>query len=153
MLSGSATAETAPGPEGECAGGVETILLVEDEQSVRDLITAILSQKGYDVITAASGADAQELFRRKRRSPIRCIITDLVLPDMTGDALMESLSSAWAGVPVLYISGYPENTIVLKRISGPSAFLPKPFRTTELCERLRSLVERPPQPDHSMTFR
>src|SRR5207247_6171286 len=111
----------------EPVGGTETVLLVEDEDVVRRLGRIALAKRGYRVLEAANGAEALLLCEREQR-PIEMLITDVVMPGMTGPELARELASRRPQMKVLYVSGYPQRAMAQQRALPPgSAFLDKPF--------------------------
>ena len=141
---------SGPGVEERKAGeaepeGVETILVVEDEQGVRDLTTKMLKRLGYHVLAAASGAEALEVAKAHRGS-IALAVTDVVMPNMSGAELAEELRRTLPGIKVVFISGYTENAISQHGVLEEGvAFLAKPFSREALAKKLRDILgERRP---------
>jgi two-component system cell cycle sensor histidine kinase/response regulator CckA len=136
---------TGPRPAREPAreeGGVETILLVEDETSVRNLVARVLRRKGYEVIEATTGEQALEV-ARQHAGPIHLLLTDLVMPRMSGRELALTLSKIRATTRVLFMSGYSDET-AMGRIEDPDvAFLHKPFTPAVLAEKVRAVLDDP----------
>ena len=93
------------------ASGSETILLVEDEQGVRDLVRDVLQARGYTILEARHGIEALAVARR-HRGPIDLLLTDVVMPRMGGPELAECLATRQSGLKVLYMSGYTERAVV-----------------------------------------
>src|SRR5215470_7098072 len=122
------------------AGGSETILVVDDEEGVREVASQYLSSRGYNVLSAESGTQALEL-AGMQSGPIHVLVTDTVMPGMSGPALAKKLLAARPQTKVLYISGYAEDTSLLEdaRVRG-DAFLQKPFGLDSLAEKLRGLL-------------
>jgi len=128
--------EASPG--NDLAGGNETILLVEDEQSLRVLVRNVLTRLGYRVLEATTGVTALEVWREHQQD-IRLLLTDLVMPDgMTGKALAEQLVAQNAKLKVIYTSGYS------REIAGKDFplqdgvnFLSKPFQAAKLAQTVR----------------
>jgi len=121
--------------------GTETVLVVEDEEAVRRVVAASLAQKGYTVLTAASAAEAEEIFHR-RGAEVALLITDVILPRRTGRELHRRLASRRPGLKVLYISGYPGNAVVRRGLVEPgTAFLQKPFTPDLLTRRVREVLD------------
>jgi PAS domain S-box-containing protein len=125
----------------EVRGGTETVLLVEDEAMIRAVVRNILGSHGYTVLEAGNGELAEEI-ARTRRGDIDLIVTDVVLPGMSGRELVERLSAARPGVPALFMSGYTQEIVdqhgVLR--SGLS-FLQKPFTPKDLLMKVRELLD------------
>ncbi|MEX2608699.1 MAG: PAS domain S-box protein [Gemmatimonadota bacterium] len=125
------------------AGGTETILFVEDEQSVRDLAVRVLRGRGYEVLAATNGRTALELLERTA-GPIDLLITDVVMPEMDGRTLAEQVSARLPGVPVIFISGYAEDAIAEHGVLRQGAeFLEKPFTPDTLLACIREVLDRP----------
>ncbi|MHB8066914.1 MAG: hybrid sensor histidine kinase/response regulator [Desulfobaccales bacterium] len=123
--------------------GWETILLVEDEKVVRELTCAALQQNGYQVITAASPKEALTICEGME-GPIHLLLTDVVMPGMSGRQLAEILTPRYREMKVLYISGYAENAISHHGVLDPGiAFLAKPFTPNVLASRVRKVLDMP----------
>ncbi len=114
--------------------GTETILLVEDEDGVRHVVETMLKRHGYQVLSSASSADALELAER-HGATIDLLITDVVMPGMSGRKMAESMLLARPSMKVLYVSGYGES------IESHAAFLQKPFTTDELALKIREVLQ------------
>ena len=126
------------------AGGTETILVVEDEDAVRRVAKRVLEKRGYDVLTAASATEAEQVFDERGES-ISLLLTDLVLPERNGHELYESLSSKCPSLVVLYVSGYTDNAIVHNGVLEPDApFLQKPFTPDALARKVREMLDADP---------
>jgi PAS domain S-box-containing protein len=127
--------------EAPARSGSETVLLVEDERAVRDVLARGLRERGYRVLCAADGAEALDLARAHRAS-LRLLITDVVLPILNGRELAHRLAEELPGLSVLYISGYAEEAVVHHGVVEPGvAFLSKPFSAEELARRVRQLLD------------
>ncbi len=120
----------------------ETILLVEDEASVRALAARMLSENGYNVLDAGSAAEAMHL-SLEHTGHIHLLVTDVVMPGVGGRSLAESLQLSRPGIRVLFMSGYPEDEVLRRGIQQHrTAFLAKPFTQAELARKVRlALVE------------
>jgi PAS domain S-box-containing protein len=130
-------------PGAPLAGGSETILLVEDEEGVRDLARRILELKGYKVITASNPTEAAQVCERYE-GPIHLLLTDVVMPTMSGPQLAEHVAFLRPGLKVLYISGYTDNAIVPHGILEEGVqFLQKPFTRDSLTRKVREVLEAP----------
>jgi two-component system cell cycle sensor histidine kinase/response regulator CckA len=122
-------------------GGTETILLVEDEEAVRTMVSKILQNKGYTVLEARHGNEAIEVSERYEGS-INLMVTDVIMPQMSGRELAERMASMRPEMHVLYMSGYPDNTIVQHGVLEPgTAFLQKPFTINALELKVREILD------------
>ena len=121
------------------AGGGETILIVEDDGAVRRLARDVLMQAGYQVIEARDGDDA---LARTRAHPaaVDLLITDVVMPGLTGRELAARMEDACPGVRVLYTSGYAKGSTAGVGIEPTAPFLPKPFLPVDLLEKVREVL-------------
>jgi CheY-like chemotaxis protein len=132
--------EAAAGPA-PTARGSETLLLVEDEPSVRQLVRRILVRQGYTVIEASNGGEAMRLVNQ-HPDPIDLVVTDLVMPGMSGRELVERLTALRGGVKALFMSGYTDDDIVRRGLSEPGMiFLPKPFTAGDLSRAVRQALD------------
>ena len=123
--------------------GTETILLVEDQQAVRLLLTQVLTEYGYKLLEASNGQEALRLVAATRE-PIHIVVTDVVMPQMTGPALVERLRRQWPTLRVLFMSGYAEGTVLPTFLAEPgTGFIQKPFLPVELAKKLRDLLDPP----------
>jgi PAS domain S-box-containing protein len=130
-----------PGPEPTAAIGTETILLVEDEDVVRRLVAEILDDAGYAVLEASDGASALEIVR-SHGGPLDLLVTDVVMPGMSGPEVAQAVSPLRPSLQVLYMSGYTDSAIVHHGVLAEgTAFLQKPFSSTELTAKVRSLLD------------
>ncbi len=121
----------------------ETILLVEDEKAVRDLTCRILQKLGYQVLTAASGEAAIEI-GRSYAGQVSLLLTDVVMPNMSGRQVADALLQIRPGLRVLFLSGYTENTVVHHGVLDSAVdFLPKPFSREVLGQKIREILARP----------
>jgi PAS domain S-box-containing protein len=121
--------------------GSETILLVEDEEALRNMVAEVLRLSGYTVVEAASGEEALTLYRLFPGT-ISLLLTDIIMPGMNGCALAGLLRGSQPEMRVLYISGYTENLIDLHGPLGPAtAFLQKPFAPAMLTRQVRQLLD------------
>jgi PAS domain S-box-containing protein len=123
------------------ARGTETVLLVEDDPSVRALSRRILESYGYSVIETAGAEDALDFARRNDR-PIHLLLTDVVMPEMGGAELASRLQSLRPEVRVLYMSGYTDDAVVrLGLVEGKGSFLQKPFTPASLAAGVREVLD------------
>lgn len=113
------------------------ILLVEDDASVRELCRSVLRKEGFDVLVAAEPEEALELLAAAEQR-VDLVITDVVMPGMSGPELVEVLRRSEPDLPALFMSGYAPEEVVGAGLSG--AFLPKPFRPTDLLRRVSAML-------------
>jgi PAS domain S-box-containing protein len=139
--------DTTPTPAASAPPrGAETILLVEDEASVRTAIRRMLERQGYRVLDAGGGAEA---LRRAAEADARgvridLVLTDVVMPEQGGRALGERLAAHWPGLRVLYMSGYTDDEILRRGLVVPGTpFLEKPFTPARLAELVRRALDQP----------
>ncbi len=130
-----------PVPEPEPRGSGEQLLVVEDDEPVRMLACLELRAMGYQVLEAASGADALELLRSGRR--VDLLFTDVVMPGMSGRELADAARALRPGLRVLFASGYTENAIVHHgRLDAGVQLLPKPYRRPDLARAVRTALDK-----------
>jgi CheY-like chemotaxis protein len=121
--------------------GSETILLVEDEAAVRALTKQILERNGYAVLEAKSGGDAL-LTVEQHKGPIHLMITDVVMPKMSGRELSERIAPLRPKMKVLYFSGYADEAIMHHGVLDPGTrFLAKPFAPDALIRKVREVLD------------
>ncbi|MGH7322281.1 MAG: response regulator [Candidatus Rokuibacteriota bacterium] len=127
----------------ELPRGHETILLVEDQEEVRDLARDILQMSGYTVLEAHHGGEAREVCAR-HTGPIHLLLTDVVMPHMSGRELADRLAVDHPGLKVLYMSGYADNAIVHHGVlDSATAFIQKPFSPDDLARKAREVLDAP----------
>jgi CheY-like chemotaxis protein len=134
------TVASRPGPRGH-----ETLLLVEDQESLRDMIREALRLLGYRVLVAPHGEAALEVARR-HRGRLDLLITDIVMPRMDGYDLARRLGVERPGLRVLYMSGHGLDAVARRGLGGEPV-LEKPFTNRVLSLRVREGLDRPPPPD------
>jgi two-component system cell cycle sensor histidine kinase/response regulator CckA len=134
-----ATATKAPS---STTGGKETILVVEDEEMVRDLVKRSLSYLGYNVIDACNGEEGLEV-GRQRSEEIDMVFTDIVMPRMSGPEMVANMTSEDLDLPVLYTTGFTDNKRLLDNgeIREGVNLLPKPYTTKVLAGRIREVLD------------
>ena len=122
--------------------GSERLLVIEDQDSVRALIVQALKQDGYQVIDAASGEDALRK-AAAQPEPIQALVTDAIMPKMSGLVVAEHLRNIWPGTRVLFMSGYVDPTNPGFLEEPGTAFIQKPFLPNDLAWHLRDLLDGP----------
>jgi two-component system cell cycle sensor histidine kinase/response regulator CckA len=125
-----------PQPSGVPGRG-ELILVAEDEEQVRRVAARALTEAGYQVLEAANGREALELAARAT-APVRLVLTDVVMPEMSGRELADRLAILLPGTPVLFTSGYTDGEILRRGLLAPeSDFLAKPFSPDAVVRAVR----------------
>jgi CheY-like chemotaxis protein len=120
--------------------GDETVLLVEDEAAVRQMAARVLRQLGYTVLEATDGVDALRMVG-EYSVPIDLLLTDVVMPQLGGAALVERLRETHTRLKVLFMSGYTDHTIIRHSLLEPGvAFLQKPFTPELLARKVRAVL-------------
>jgi len=128
--------------QGEAPGGNETILLVDDEEVIRNLGEAILARKGYNVMLAADGREALDVFAREKDN-IDLVILDHTMPFLSGREVLEQIRVLDADVSVLMSSGYSEASKMLQQEAMQAGgFIAKPYRVNELAHKVRQMLDR-----------
>ncbi|MGB8353517.1 MAG: PAS domain S-box protein [Chthoniobacteraceae bacterium] len=136
-----AVLQKTPGDSRPKHGNGEKILVVDDEIAISEIISTTLIAYNYRVLTADSSAEAVELFSNESAG-IDLVITDMMMPDLDGSALVEALQRIKPGVKIVAMSGYTnQNKIASPGDGKVQAFLPKPFSTTQLLSTLRSILD------------
>ena len=142
VLDVPAEAEPAPGPAPSLVG-TETVLLVEDETSIRKAVRQALQRNGYRILEAPNPGEAL-LISEQHTGFIHLMLTDVVMPRMSGPHLVERLEPWHPEMKVLYMSGYSEKHILEDEILPPgAAFLRKPFAIKDLLEHVRRVLDTP----------
>lgn len=119
--------------------GTETILLVEDESGVREVLRTFLEGAGYVVYEAGSGAEAERLCREVGH--IDLLLSDVVIPDVNGPELAQRLRQMAPGMKTLLISGYPADALSQAGIEADARYLPKPFSRAVLLRKVRDALQ------------
>ncbi len=132
---------TRDGRRPEIPRGSETILLVEDQKELRDLVRQMLEMNGYSVVAASEGLEALEICKQ-HTGAIHLMLSDVVMPQMGGRELAQRLATLRPDMKVLYMSGYTSNAIVHHGILDPgTAFLQKPFTPDGLAHKVREVLD------------
>jgi two-component system, cell cycle sensor histidine kinase and response regulator CckA len=123
--------------------GSETVLLVEDERVLRDQLAEALRELGYTVLEARNGYDALTVLER-HGAPIHLIVSDVVMPEMSGTSLVAQLREWYPNLRVLFITGYSEEAVANYGVMvSNTSLLMKPFMVTELAARIRGVLAEP----------
>jgi PAS domain S-box-containing protein len=123
--------------------GHETVLLVEDEPSVREIAARMLREQGYDVLVAANGDEALHLARSRPQEPIHLLVTDVVMPRLSGKAVADQLRAVRPNLKVLFISGYSDDTLARHGAAEAELnFLQKPFSPSLLAYKIRDVLDK-----------
>jgi CheY-like chemotaxis protein len=139
---GAVNKEEAPAPTLQPHTGGQTVLLVEDAESLRELTRKLLERQGYTVLAAGDSEEALKLFQG--HPTIDVILTDVVMPGASGPELIRQLTALRPSLKVVYMSGYTEETIVHHGVLDPKiAFLHKPFTSDTLGHKLREVLDQP----------
>ena len=127
------------------SGGAETILLVEDDDSVRRFARRALADDGYEVIDTRDPEEAIAVFER-RPDTIDLILTDVVMPRLRGPELVKRLAALRPGIKVIFMSGYTDQYMFEREVLGPkAAFLQKPLTPQSLSSKVREVLDLPPR--------
>jgi DNA-binding response OmpR family regulator len=147
LATGSAAASRLGERPSVSPRGSETILLVEDESSVRRMCRTILKAQGYAVLEAASGDEALDI-ARSHAGVIHLVATDVIMPGMSGRILWDRLRVLRPDSSVLFMSGYTNDAIARHGVLEPGiAFLQKPFTPRGLAEKVREVLDATPRAD------
>ncbi len=120
--------------------GTETIMVVEDDEAVRNLIRSVLTENGYRLLEARQGREALEM-ARKTSQPIHLLLTDVIMPEMSGGELAQQIRRHFPDVKVIFISGYTDNVVLREgRLNPGEHFIQKPFSPTTLLDTIRELL-------------
>jgi two-component system cell cycle sensor histidine kinase/response regulator CckA len=123
--------------------GRETVLLVEDEGPVRRIAVRVLRERGYTLLEAANGEEALRIVQGQINQRIHLLLTDVVMPQMGGKELAQTIKLLQPHIKVLFISGYADNAIFHHGILGLGVdFLQKPFDPSALVQKVREVLDK-----------
>jgi CheY-like chemotaxis protein len=122
--------------------GTETLLVVEDEPSVRLLACGILTSYGYNVLTACHGQEALQLINSHVSPPIRLVVSDVIMPVMGGRVMAEWLQAVFPEIKILFTSGYTDDALAPGGVMEKGVeFLSKPYSAETLARRVRDMLD------------
>jgi signal transduction histidine kinase len=132
-------ADTRTGPDPR---GSETLLLVEDEPSVRHLAAHVLRSLGYNVLTATNGQEGLRVAQEYQETAIRLVVTDVIMPRMGGKMMAEWLKASFPDLRILFTSGYTDEAIARGgALNAGMDFLPKPYTPSSLAHKVRAMLD------------
>lgn len=121
--------------------GTETILLVEDENAVRNIVRIVLTRFGYKVLEAANGNEALEVVRTYEQ-PIQVLLTDVVMPGMHGPEVARAIAHKMPEIRVIFMSGYVDDARTREGLAdSTSSFIQKPFSSDDLAHKVRAVLD------------
>jgi two-component system, cell cycle sensor histidine kinase and response regulator CckA len=141
---GAGSLENSEPTQDSVPRGSETVLVVEDDDRVRECSVEFLSSIGYNVLGAANGEEALSL-ATQHQGKIDLMISDVVMPHISGAKLAETLAGSQPGMKVLFVSGHTETLVRRKGIEVDAQFLQKPYLLSLLATQLRKTLEPAPQ--------
>jgi DNA-binding NtrC family response regulator len=134
----STTAQAAVAPQ---IKATETILVVEDEDDIRDMVREFLERKGYIVVAANNGNDALQVAQRYKGA-IHLLLTDVVMPQVGGPELAQQIKSMRPRIKILFTSGFPDHAAINENFTDQSAtILQKPYPLNTLASRIRQMLD------------
>jgi CheY-like chemotaxis protein len=123
-------------------GGDETVLVVEDEEQMQELVQSILEKHGYKVLSARHGKEAL-LVNEGHQGPIHLLLTDVLMPEMGGPELAERLMALRPGLKVIFMSGYTDNAAMIGQLLRQGfQYIEKPFTSRDLAKKVRVVLDR-----------
>ncbi len=135
-------ADSPPTVPAELRQGSETVLVVEDEPDFRNLLRDGLKARGYTVLIANNGVDALQV-AEQHKGPIRLLLTDVIMPEMSGPELAKCLKETRQDIDVLYMSGYTDDKVAnIAELDGKLALIQKPFYMSDLVQKMHDILTR-----------
>jgi len=129
--------------------GTETLLLVEDEPSVRHLAHKVLAAQGYEVLSANNGHDALNVVRTHKGAPISLVVTDVIMPQMGGKVMADWLKTSHPELKFLFTSGYTDDTLADQGVLDPDIeFMYKPYSPSTIIRKVRQMLDVPATKAH-----
>jgi two-component system cell cycle sensor histidine kinase/response regulator CckA len=129
---------------GAAKGGTETLLIVEDEASLRNLARAVLEKRGYKVLLASDGLDGLRVMREHQGAPISLVITDVIMPGMNGKVMADKLIADYPSLKILFTSGYTDDAMAPEGVLDSEVhLLLKPHTPATLARKVRELLDEP----------
>jgi CheY-like chemotaxis protein len=133
--------------------GMESVLIVEDDDAVRSVAQRILASHGYVVLEAACGAAALRLYD-ETTPPVDLVLTDVVMPEMSGAEMARQLRERHPAIRVLFMSGYTGEAAIRQRVLEPGApFIEKPFAPEALAAKVREMLDEAAPAPHNLSLR
>jgi signal transduction histidine kinase len=149
LVEQSAEVAARPVQTAQSADGTETLMVVEDDPSLRHLAREILKARGYQVLTAVNGQDALQVARNHQGPPIRLVITDVIMPMMGGEVMAQWLKTTYPDLKILFTSGYMDDLLIRQAAADSDIqFMPKPYTPGVLTRKVRDLLDQELQPQH-----
>ena len=146
MEAGAVTDEEAPEAAAPKIGGTELVLVVEDQEDVRKYVASALEAYGYQVIQAGNAVEALSICERER-GRIDLVLTDVVMPNLSGRELADRLRKRWPKLKILFMSGYTADATLREGlVEGKADFIQKPFNPEQLALKIREIVGVPERP-------
>jgi len=125
--------------------GTETLMVVEDDPSVRYLAANVLEAQGYTVLRSSNGQDGLRLASEHKGSPIRLVVTDVIMPLMGGEAIAKTMKATYPDLKFLFTSGYTDDALAQHGVLEMGvAFLPKPYTSASLVRKVRAILDNEP---------
>jgi len=140
-----ASSERRMEPRDQFRTGTETVLLAEDDDGLRELTRTILVKNGYEVLSSAGGSEAERLCR-EYPGKIHLLLTDVVMPGISGRELAATLSALRPDMAIIYMSGYADEMVTRQGVENGTHFIQKPFTPVSLTRKLREVLDGGLQP-------